>query len=391
MKKLLLSICCATLLGCLPSVAQKYILDDNFQDSISVYKIERAKDGSYETLGDEVMKLPIGETVVLKRLLKENSGYGAITIIGKEYGVTSHGLLFSDENPEGTEDAFGDTRERTNHSWEGKFFATFTPYAIIASMFAIAMIFLFIGLANKIIRRIALVVVPICLLGATSMETWAYITLGNDAFWWCSMENYGFWGSCLRVIPFVIFIVFQLCSIKGYELLLIDKDKDNEGLSIKPMAISMIICLPLTIAALIITTLMGYHGVVRDIVTVATFLLSFGIGASISLVKNIKTIGFISGLFFTLFSIVYILGSIVSIIGLIVILLELIFQVLIICAGIFAVLFTANNIANDKNSPAPSNNWRSRIGQNEDGTWRNGDGKSYESRSQAEYHANKNL
>lgn len=390
MKKLLLSICCATLLGCLPSVAQKYILDDNFQDSISVYKIERAKDGSYETLGDEVMKLPIGETVVLKRLLKENPNYGAITINGKEYGVTSHGLLFSDENPEGTEDAFENTRERTNHSWEGKFFATFTPYAIIASLFVLAMIFILIGAANNITRNIALVMVPICLLAATSLEVWAYSTLGNDAFWWCSMENYGFWGSCLRVIPFIFFILFQLYSLKIYGLLL-KNDRSDEDLSIKPMAISMAICVPLTLVVLFTSAACDIKGTPLAILAISTFLLSFGIGAIISLVKNIKILGFISGVIFTLFSMVYLLGAIVSIIGLIVILFQLIFQVLIICAGIFAVMFTANNIATGSSSPAPSNNWRSRIGQNDDGTWRNGDGKSYESRSQAEYHANKNI
>ena len=71
MKRLLFLCCLISLLG-LPSMAQKYILDDNFADSIPLQKIEVGEDHSYETLGKEVMKLPLGEVVEVKRGLKEN-------------------------------------------------------------------------------------------------------------------------------------------------------------------------------------------------------------------------------------------------------------------------------------------------------------------------------
>ncbi len=94
--------------------AQLYVIDDNFADSVSVYQIEQSSDKQSETFGVEAFKLPMGETVKVERLLKGQTAYGLIKIDGKEYGISSGKLLFSDENPEGTEDIFGNTCDRVN-------------------------------------------------------------------------------------------------------------------------------------------------------------------------------------------------------------------------------------------------------------------------------------
>ena len=377
----------------LPSMAQKYILDDNFADSIPLQKIEVGEDHSYETLGKEVMKLPLGEVVEVKRGLKENeSNYAAIEVNGKEYGVYVRHLLFSDENPEGVEDIFGNTHEHVNHTWQGKLFATFTPYVVMALFFLDAILFMVIGLMSKVVRKISLFVVPVCMIVASVLEIWAYSVLGSDAFWWCSYEKYGFWGSLLRAIPFVVFVAFQLYSIKGYERLLLDERSDVK-LSIKPAAISLVICIPVTILAVVVMTLMGHEGVLRDVVSVAAFLLSFGIGVFISLRKNIKILGKFSGLLFTIFSMVYIVASVIAIIGLIIVALDLIFQILMIVAGILGVAFAAGTSGGSSGGGGNKEAWRSRIKENDDGTWSNGDicGTKYKTRSDAEYHANKNI
>ena len=379
----------------LPSMAQKYILDDNFADSIPLHKIEVGENHSYETLAEEVMKLPHGEVVEVKRGLKDNeTSYAAIEVNGKEYGVYVRHLLFSEENPEGVEDIFGNTHEHVNHTWQGKLFATFTPYVVMALLFLAAIIFMVIGMMSKVVRKISLIVVPACIVVASILEIWAYNVLGSDAFWWCSYDRYGFWGSLLRAIPFVVFVAFQLYSIKGYERLLLDGRNDVK-LSIKPAAISMAICIPVTIVAIVCMTLMGYEGVVRDVVSLAALLLSFGIGVAISLRKNTKILGKFLGLLFTIFSLVYIVASIIAIIGIIIVALDLIFQILMIVAGILGVAFAAGTATSGGGSGGGgnSNAWRSRIKENDDGTWSNGDicGTKYKTRSDAEYHANKNI
>ena len=399
MKRLLILCCWISLLG-LPSMAQKYILDDNFADSIPLHKIEVGENHSYETLAEEVMKLPHGEVVEVKRGLKDNeTSYAAIEVNGKEYGVYVRHLLFSDENPEGVEDIFGNTHEHVNHTWQGKLFATFAPYVVMASLFLAAILFMVIGLMSKVVRKISLFVVPVCMIVASVLEIWAYSVLGSDAFWWCSYEKYGFWGSLLRAIPFVVFVAFQLYSIKGYERLLLDERSDVK-LSIKPAAISLVICIPVTILAVVVMTLMGHEDVLRDVVSVAAFFLSFGIGVAISLRKNTKILGKFLGLLFTIFSLVYIVASIIAIIGIIIVALDLIFQILMIVAGILGVAFAAGTATSGGGSGGGgssgggnNNAWRNRIKENDDGTWSNGDicGTKYKTRSDAEYHANKNI
>lgn len=337
MKRFIVLIGLIGLLG-LTSMAQKYVIDYNFGDSVDVFKIKMLEDGKTETLDESVMKLAMGEEVEVTRLLKGQTGYGAIEIDGKEYGVHQRYLLFSEDNAEGVEDVFEDTREQIQHSWAGKFFATFTPYALISLLFVAAILFVFLGFKIAAVRGIALYAVPVCILLASLLEVWAYAVLGTDSFWWCSMDRYGFWGSLIRAIPFVAFVAFQLYSIKAYEKLLLGNDSDKK-LSIKPMAISLAICIPLALVVVFALASMGVKGISLDILTIVSFLASLAVGVLISLRKNIKVLGKAAGMAFTVFGIVYIVGSIVAIIGLVIVIFEIILQILIICAALFGVGF----------------------------------------------------
>ncbi len=347
--------------------AQIYVTDDNFADSVSVYKIELSSDKQSEMFGDEAFKLPMGETVKVERLLKGQTAYGLIKINGKEYGISSGELLFSDENPEGTEDIFGDTRDRVNHSMMGKFFATMTPYWIIAILFIAAMALMWLGFKNDIIKRLALSVVPCCILAGSLLECWAYWVLGISAFWWCDPDKHGFFGALFRVIPVIAIVGFQLYSIKLYMRLLTD-DEDN-GLSVKPLLLSIGLCVPITLA--VVFSCAGFFGV-RDtpltIIAIVTFLLSLGIGLYISTKKNLKELGKTKGTMFTLFGIAWAIGAIVAVIGLIMVIFKLILQILVVVAAFFGLAFAMGSRGSNGGGSA----W-----QNSDGTWSNGNGRSY--------------
>lgn len=364
--------------------AQKYIIDDNFLDSVKVYKISVVdpKTGD-ETLDEPVFKMAMGQEVEVTRLLKGHTGYGAIEVDGKEFGIQSKYLMFSEDNPEGTEDIFGDTRNRVNHSWAGKFFASFTPYAIISLFFILAIAFLVLGLKSAAVRRLALYVVPGCILIASLMEVWAYKTLGTDAFWWCSMDNYGFFGSLFRAIPFCLFVAFQLYSIKLYEQMLL-ADRDNgEKLSIKPMAISLAICLPLTLVIVFGLAALDFNPTLRDILSVVAFFVSLGLGVLLSLRKNIKILGSFAGLAFTIFGIVYILASIVAIIGVVIVIFKIILQLLIIGAAILGLSFAMQRSGSGGGAKKGTS---SAAWQTSDGRWTNGSGIYYSSRDEAMRH-----
>lgn len=331
--RILLSIIFAIVM-CVPAAAQNYVVDNIYGDSVLVTNIALSEDKTSEIQDGTAFYLQCGDTVTVTRILKGNS-YPAITIKGKrgEYSISHGELRFCDNNPEDAVDRWAGTEWNKNRGLK-KFFATFTPYAIIVILFIGAIAFLFLGLKVTSIRRPALYVVPITLLIASLMEMIAYWALGTKAFWWCDPDKCGFWGALVRVIPFICFVAFQLYSIKPY-MHLLTGNVDNE-LSIKPMLISIGLCVPIT---LVVTFSCAGFFELRDtplvIITVVTFLLTLGIGLFISTKKNIKELGMTAGIMFSLFGIIWSIGAVVALIGLIMVLFKLIIQILIVAAAGF--------------------------------------------------------
>lgn len=354
-----------SLAGFVPAGAQIYVLDDNFVDSTKVYTIKYNPEKDTEMAGEEVMKLPMGETVTVTRKLKGSNTYACISIDGKEYTVHSSYLLFSDDNPEGTEDTFGNTRERTNHTAMGRFFATMIPYWLIALLFLAAMAYTFIGMKSRRARRVAIVVVPAAILLASVIEICAVWVMGDSAFWWCFGDS--FWGTLLRLLPFLAIVAFQLYSIVLYKQLLTEDDPDRE-LSLKPMAISLGICLPATVIAAVVLALAKVPDVMFDVLTSAVFLVSLGVGLWMSAKRNMAALGRTAGIAFTAFAAVYIIGSIIAIYGLLVVIFQLILQVLMVLAAIAGVCFVMGQNSGGGSSQ-PSRMYYDKAGNAHNSGW----------------------
>lgn len=317
----------------LTASAQRYVIDHNLADSASVYRIVTAENGN-EVCGEEAFKLPMGETVTVERLLNGDDGSGLIRVDGVPYGIYDSVLMLSDDNPEDVVDIFGDTRSQAQHTWVGKWFGTFTPYMIIVLLFVAAIVLAIGGLRRDSWRRAALWGLPACILAASMLEIWAYVVMGKSAFWWCDSDRYGFFGSMLRVVPFVVFVAFQLYSIKIYEALLPGADENNK-LSVKPLAIGIALCLPMALAIAMLLAAFDVRGLTADIASVAGLVICLTVGFVWSLIKNTKALGKVNGQIFTVFGIVYAIGSLIALWGLVLVLLQIIVQVIIVvvCLG----------------------------------------------------------
>ena len=162
-------------------------------------------------------------------------------------------------------------------------------------------------------------------------------------------------------------------------MLLADKNSDAK-LSIKPMAISLAVCLPLTLVIVFGLAALEVNSTLRDILSVVAFFVSLGLGILISLRKNIKILGSVAGFAFTIFGIVYILASIVAIIGVVIVIFEIILQILIIGAAILGLAFTMKHGGSGGGGKGKG----SATWQTNDGRWTNGDGIYYSSRHEAE-------
>ena len=283
-------------------------------------------------------KIPVDTKIQITGQLIGNESYGRLMLDGKEYAIHSSDIIFSDDNPEGVEDTFGNTRERTNHSAIYKFYAGPIPYTLICILFVAAMAFMFVGIRVQSARNLALKVVPACIIVASILEIVALYTMGNTAFWWCSPERYGFFGSLFRAIPFVVFVAFQIFSIKFYKQLLLGPDSE-EDLSLKPMAISIAVSLPALIVVAIVCALLKVPNALMTIFCLVAFFATLGIGLRKSTKENIAVLGRTAGIAFTVFAAVYIVGTLVALWGLIVVIFKLIIQILMILAAIVGAAF----------------------------------------------------
>lgn len=372
MKNRLLIILVSLCIGFFSANAQRYVVDLLFaNDSVPVYTIEASSQYDAEVEGTKAFTIQNGEEITITRVLKGNEDIGVIVKDGREYAVSGAALVLSENNPDGTVDLWPELRKDGKHTATEHFFTSMTPYWIIALLFIAAIVFAFIG-RYEAFRRIALVGMPVCILIASLLEIWAFASIGSSVFWWCDYDKYGFWGSAFRAIPYAIFCTFQIFSIKLYERILFGRDSENE-ISIKPMAISLGACIPVTLVAVFAGAVWWRSA--NEIVAGIVFIVSLGLGTFITLRKNIKILGKVNGTLLTAFLGVYIVGAIIAAVGLITLLLRLILQMLVILAGIGAVLFLAGSAGGSGGNRA--------VWQNEDGSWSNGNGKTYNSMGEA--------
>ena len=227
----------------------------------------------------------------------------------------------------------------SNHKWAAKFFATFTPYLFVILLLLVAII---IGvLPLKLcpsLKRPALYVLPAAMLLVSAIEMAAWLVMGSDTFWWCDPDRYGFFGSLLRVVPFVVLVACQLFSVLLYKNLLEEYVKEDQSLSFLPLLISVGASIPVVIVLAIILAICGLNSIMNG-VCLAAFLITLIIGIAYSSYRNVKALGKRLGGLFSLFLIVYAIGAVIAIYGLIAVIFQLIIQILMVLAAIAACVF----------------------------------------------------
>ena len=256
------------------AATNQYVLDALLKDSVSVYGI-RISDSGVETRGDLAWRLPVGDTVLVERALSGNKEYALTIIAGNRYAVRSSDILATD----GVEEDPWDTRADHRHSAEAKYFATYPPYIIIISLVVCALIVTLLGLRIRGMRTFAVYIIPILMIAACYWEVRAFITLGTDAFWWCDLDTYGFWNTTLRVLPFTLLVAFQLMVYPMYKNLLSGNNPEiKDELSIKPMAVSFVIALPIIAFVTLIAAIFHCGSLVQSVIGLITLLAVLCIG-----------------------------------------------------------------------------------------------------------------
>ena len=348
------------------SAAQLYVVDNNFPDSIEAYVIQTAKDTGKAYRGNTAFKLALGDTVRVKELMASDSLYAVIVKDGNTYCMFKKYLILSEDNPEGTVDVLGADRDMSNHKWAAKFFATFTPYLFVILLLLVAII---IGvLPLKLcpsLKRPALYVLPAAMLLVSAIEMAAWLVMGSNTFWWCDPDRYGFFGSLLRVVPFVVLVACQLFSVLLYKNLLEEYVKEGQRLSFMPLLISVGASIPVVIVVAIILAVCGLNSIM-DGACLAAFFITLIVGIAYSSYRNVKALGKSLGGLFSIFLIVYAIGAVIAIYGLIAVIFQLILQILMVLAAIVACVFGVA-LMGSSNGGGGSSSSSSRIYYDNDG------------------------
>ncbi len=338
---------------CLPFQvsAQKYIIDPWFADSLEVVAMQQ-KDSTWEQASPFVeMTLPKGTEVEVITFYDEDQEEALFPYDGKHWRVGREYLKFSDSNPA---DAINPQPldERLLHSPVGDFFLS---YSFPLAVFILIVVTMAIGaLYAKFpaLKPVAIVLIPVSILLVAIAEILCWYVLGNDFAWWCDPDTHGFFGALWRVIPFVIVAALQAYSIFAFELVIIpsDKKEDEEykGLSLKPAFISIAIAVPTLIILALTLNICGFKGATYERLSGIIALVVLLFGTLRSLIKNMRTYGFLTGLLATLFCYIYIIAVVILGWMLIVIVFQLIIQLLIAIAFVVGLVMAFNVLGSSK-------------------------------------------
>lgn len=177
-----------------------------------------------------------------------------------------------------------------------------------------------------------------CMLAATILEIVIYSVLGGNSLWWCTSDKYGFFMKLVRLIPFALFIAFQILQVFFF------KGAVEEHIGKKLAIKSTFICLILTFpVALVLSIILGVAGVSNETLNVVVSIVFFALvlgGIGWALMRNVRTAGWRQGAAFTAFSVVCVVAVCLAVFLFIVALIELFLQILtasvIVIAGIYA-------------------------------------------------------
>ncbi len=180
-----------------------------------------------------------------------------------------------------------------------------------------------------------------------------YSCAGGNALWWIARDDLGFWGKLLRLIPLMLFLVIQAAVPFAYNFFM-ECCFDVKNLTVKSQFISLAIIIP---AAIVIVYVIGGFFMKSDTQSMVFYLITgtgIGIAAIYSVSKNSGSIGFKSGLLYTIISFVLCTATLVCLLYFIVAVIHLILEIIPVIGIIIAISIvfskTFGNIMNRRDN-----------------------------------------
>lgn len=332
--------------------APQYIIDPLLYDSVTCYRAV-LKDTAW-IVKDYSRKKVFPRGMIIDSCGKPNSTKYSVIFVnnGKHYQIRKADLLWSQTNTDSLQTSLSAKIAR-QHSSLGGFFSSLWPCWLVIGLVSLPLLFTIIlplllsrfermRRVLSVLLNAMVVIMPLCLLSVAMIEAGGYLLFGGQAFWWCDKDRYGFLGSVLRILPFLVVVMVQVFSIWWYEGLLFQGEQGGKEIHMKPAVISFCISIPALIACLLLTEeVLDWKETTAEWTSVALFFGIILTGAIITLVRNIREVGALKGSLITAFVLVYIIGCMVAIGGLVVAVLKVLIPLL---CGLFGLSILAGGL-----------------------------------------------
>ena len=343
------------LMGLASSVSAQYTyqVDAIRGDSTALYAYQAEWKDSWVHLGEPVSAIPNGTEVAIAtadtvsniayfKSIRKDKEYEesvvAVNYDGKTYLVAANDLMLSPNDTSGATDFINKTKN-IHQRWPHWYY-TYTPYILIFVLLALAT--LLAALAGGSVLCSALV--PIMLLASIFLEIFGVYWLGSDMLWWVDKDHFTMGTVIIRLILFAVAIVMQIFSIRLYKNALVDGATGE--LNVRRPIITALIGAGLLLACILISLIFRKSLDSMQMLYIGLGLLGLCvlIGIISTAVQNCRALGFVGGVAFTLFAIIYGIGFLVALTLLIIGIVMAFMEMIVTIGGGILVLMVMSKI-----------------------------------------------
>ncbi len=237
----------------------------------------------------------------------EYEGFATVTIEGRKYLVRQSDLMLA----EGGGESDWVNAKGGNHSDLAHWYGGYTPYWLILLFLVLAML---VPLLADI-SQFFVVLTPLFLLAAIVLEGLGIKALGSEVLWILDMKQLGIGTAIWHGFLLLIASLLQFFSLR------VMAGSGDSELNYKLPLICTLVGLAITIVMVMIDGLFIHDGKWSITIGLLLSLVLIVIGVAKSLMDNSRELGFVGGLVFTLFVVIWTIGilvlAVVMIMGLI--------------------------------------------------------------------------
>ena len=330
------------------SAQYTFVVDALRGESTALYAYNPEWNDTWVHLGEVLCTVPNGTEVVIAQAdtvcnvayfnsIRKGKEYKddviAVKYDGTNYLVAAKDLKLSPNDVSGKSDFIN--KKGSHHEGWGPWYYTYTPYILIFVLLALATLLAAVSRGGVF----SALLVPILLLCAIALEVFGVYTLGQDMLWWVDKDQFPMSQVIVRLILFAVALVMQIFSIRLYRNAVSDGARDE--LNVRRPLVWAVVGAGLMLACVLLSLVFRKSFDANKMFYIGGLLwgAAIVIGIISAAVQNIRAVGVLGGIAFTLFAIIYGIGFVTVLVMLIIGVVNAFMEMIVTIGGGALVLF----------------------------------------------------